>query len=242
MDAESTGNSVAGNVRLISGFTFLSRILGLVRDAGMAMTFGNGLLMDAFTIAFRLPNLARRLFGEGALTAAFLPAFVAEQEQSGPASAARLARGVLATLSIVLLLVTVLAELGIGAVAIFADPTPASELLLLLTAILLPYLGVICLSAQLSAILHGQNSFLVPALVPIVLNVVWIAGLVGVTISIDDPQVRMVVLAACVVFAGFLQFALPAGVLWRNGFPLLGDWRDLFIAFHAKNLLRHYYR
>ncbi len=236
MDAESTGNSVAGNVRLISGFTFLSRILGLVRDAGMAMTFGNGLLMDAFTIAFRLPNLARRLFGEGALTAAFLPAFVAEQEQSGPASAARLARGVLVTLSIVLLLVTVLAELGIGAVAILTDPTPASELLLLLTAILLPYLGVICLSAQLSAILHGQNSFLVPALVPIVLNVVWIAGLVGVTIGIDDPQVRMVVLAACVVFAGFLQFALPAVVLWRNGFPLLGDWRE------ARSQVAHVWR
>ncbi len=217
--------SVAGNVRLISGCTFLSRILGLIRDAGMAMTFGNGLLMDAFTIAFRLPNLARRLFGEGALTAAFLPAFVAEQEQSGPASAARLARGVLATLSVVLLIVTVLAELGIGAVAMFAEPTPATELLLLLTAILLPYLGVICLSAQLSAILHGQNTFLVPALVPIVLNVVWIAGLIGVTIGIDDPQSRMVVLAVCVVFAGVLQFALPAGVLWRKGFPLLGSWR-----------------
>ncbi|WP_166829350.1 murein biosynthesis integral membrane protein MurJ [Thalassoroseus pseudoceratinae] len=226
MDAESSGNSVAGNVRLISGCTFLSRILGLVRDAGMAMTFGNGLLMDAFTIAFRLPNLARRLFGEGALTAAFLPAFVAEEEQSGPASAARLARGVLFTLSLVLLAVILLAEVGIVAFAVLSDPTPGNELLLQLTAILLPYLGFICLSAQFSAILHGRNDFLAPALVPIVLNIVWIAGLIGVTTGITDPKTRMIILAACVVFAGFLQFALPASVLWQRGFPLLGDWRE----------------
>ena len=235
-DAEPPSRSVAGNVRLISGCTFLSRILGLVRDAGMAMTFGNGLLMDAFTIAFRVPNLARRLFGEGALTAAFLPAFVAEQEQSGPAAAARLARGVLATLSVVLLVVIVLAELGIAAFAALSNPTPATELLLLLTAILLPYLGFICLSAQLSAILHGENQFLAPALVPIVLNVVWIAGLVGVTIGIDDPKTQMIGLAILVVFAGFLQFVLPAGVLTRRGFPLLGGWRA------AKTQVTHVWR
>ena len=91
----SSSASIFSGLRIVSGLTFLSRILGLVRDIGMATLFGNGVIFDAFTVAFRIPNLARRLFGEGALTAAFLPAFVREIEQEGEKSAWQLASAVL---------------------------------------------------------------------------------------------------------------------------------------------------
>ncbi len=90
-DPAPRSSGLFSGLRIVSVCTLLSRVLGLVRDVGMAALFGNGPVMDAFSIAFRIPNLARRLFGEGAMTAAFLPEFVRELEHSGRAAAWRLA-------------------------------------------------------------------------------------------------------------------------------------------------------
>ena len=84
----------------VASLTLASRVMGLARDAGMAVLFGAGPLMDAFTLAFRLPNLARRMFGEGSLTAAFLPAYVAARERD-PEAARRLTWAVAAALGAV---------------------------------------------------------------------------------------------------------------------------------------------
>ena len=98
-------------LRVVSACTLLSRILGMVRDIGMAVLFGNGPVMDAFSIAFRLPNLARRLFGEGALTSAFLPAFVNTREQLGVQAGWRLASALCSLLACVLSAGVILLEI-----------------------------------------------------------------------------------------------------------------------------------
>ena len=87
-------NSAFAGVPVVAGFTLLSRVLGLARDAATAGVFGAGPVLDAFTVAFRLPNLARRLLGEGALSAALLPALVQSKRDEGEAAADALAAAV----------------------------------------------------------------------------------------------------------------------------------------------------
>ena len=111
----SSAGGVFSGLRIVSLCTLLSRILGLVRDVGMAALFGNGVIMDAFTVAFRIPNLARRFFGEGALTAAFLPVFVGEMERHGRSAAWKIGSAVLVLLGLSLcgvVLVTEVDSLG----------------------------------------------------------------------------------------------------------------------------------
>src|SRR5262245_898157 len=97
-------------VRIVGLCTLLSRILGLLREMAMAALFGNGPVLDAFTVAFRIPNLARSLFGEGALSTAFLPLFVREQELYGLDAANRLASAVFGWLAIGLTLAVAVVE------------------------------------------------------------------------------------------------------------------------------------
>ena len=208
----------------MSACTLLSRVLGLARDMGMAALFGNGLIMDAFSVAFRIPNLARRLFGEGALTAAFLPVFMRELEQSGRESAWKLASAVLVRLAIVLSLLVLLGEGILWGLSAFASGSFETRLLLSLTAVMLPYLVLICLAAQVSAIQHALGHFLWPALSPVVLNVVWIAAL-GAVLFLASPIVQVYAIAGAVLLAGFLQLVIPLPALFRLGFRFDRAWR-----------------
>ena len=153
-----------------------SRVLGMARDMAMAFAFGAGPLMDAFTLAFRIPNLARRLFGEGALTTAFLPVFVRELEARGPGEARKVATAVTVTLGAVLLGIVLLGEVLLGGLWLLTSPGSDSQTLILLTAQMLPYLLLICLAAQASAVLQSAEQFFWPAVLPILLNVIWIAA------------------------------------------------------------------
>ncbi len=217
---EDTGarRNVAGGIRLVALWTMLSRVLGMVRDVAMAATFGNGWVLDAFTVAFRVPNLVRRLFGEGALTAAFLPAYVRERQQHGDAAGWQLASVVFSALVVGTALLVGLVELLLWSVLAFADPTPATALLLELTAVLLPYVGFVCLAAQVSAVLHAHGRFAVPALLPIVLNVVWIGALWFVVPRYESPESRMLAMSVAIVLAGVLQFLATVPTLLALGF------------------------
>jgi len=124
-----TGNVSAG-LRTVSLSTVASRVLGLVRDVAMAAAFGNGPLMDAFSVAFRVPGVARGMFGEGALTAAFLPAFLQERTHKGPEGGWRLASGVLAVLAVGLTILVLAGELLLFLLWLNSDP--GSDLRLLL--------------------------------------------------------------------------------------------------------------
>ncbi len=213
-------------LRIVSLTTFASRILGLVRDIAMAALFGNGVVMDAFSIAFKIPNIARRLFGEGAVTAAFLPAFVHEREHIGEPAAYRLATAVLGSLLLWLsALVAVCEAILLSAITLF-DWSWETQLLLGLTAVLLPYLVLICLTAQGSAVLHASGQFFVPAVAPIVLNAVWIAAVWTLAPAFSDQVSQIYIISVSLVIAGFLQLGLVAAALSRSGFRFMGPDSD----------------
>lgn len=205
-------------LRIVSLCTFGSRVLGMLRDMMMAASFGSGTVLDAFTVAFRIPNLARRLFGEGALTTAFLPVFVREREQHGIEAAWRLGSSVFTRLATFLTILVVGGELLLWASVVAIDLSAESLFLVQLTALMLPYLLLICLAAQLSAILHGVEHFTWPALLPIVLNIVWIASLLFVVPRYSGSEQQMRVVSLTVLVAGAAQLVLTWPELRRRGF------------------------
>ena len=206
-DAESQGEMLSG-LRLVSLLTLGSRVTGLIRDSGMAALFGNGPIMDAFTVAFRIPNLARRLFGEGALTAAFLPALVREIEQKGRDSAWRLASALFVVLAAVLCGIVVVAEVGLFVAGSLSD-SPDTQLLIGLAAVMVPYLIFICLAAQVGAVMHSMNHFKWPAIISVLLNLVWIVGIFVVAPMFDTATAKIYAIGVVVVVGGVMQFAVP---------------------------------
>jgi putative peptidoglycan lipid II flippase len=221
-DDQSQGAMLSG-LRVVSLLTLGSRITGLVRDSGMAAMFGNGPIMDAFTVAFRIPNLARRLFGEGALTAAFLPALVREMEHKGRDSAWRLSSALFVVLAIVLSFIVVVAEVALIAGYSLAT-SDETRLLIGLAAVMVPYLIVICLAAQVGAVMHSLNHFKWPAFIPVLLNVVWIIGIFAVAPFFETPRGKIYAIAAVVVVGGVMQFVIPLPALFRMGFRFDRKW------------------
>lgn len=217
---------VTGNLRIVSLCTIASRILGLIRDMAMAARFGNGPVLDAFTVAFRLPNLARAWLGEGALTTAFLPAFVAELQQAGVAGASRLAAAMSVALAAILCSLVLMAEAALWLIGASFALSHEAELLRYLTAILLPYVIFICLAAQWSAVLHSHGRFFWPALIPVVLNVVWLACLWGLVPLVTGAAAQMVTMCYCVVLAGVAQWLFPLPLLGRLGYRFRTDVRE----------------
>jgi len=215
-DNRKTG--LFAGLRIVSSLTLVSRVLGLVRDMGMAALFGNGAVMDAFSVAFRVPNMARRLFGEGALSTAFLPVFVRELNQSGDKAAWKLASTLLFKLTLILTVLVLLGELALGAVAWFLPLSCEGFLLVGLTATMLPYLVLICLAAQVCAILHALGHFTWPAALPIVLNVVWLGCLWWVATEFASAKSQIYLLAGSVLLGGILQLAVPVPKLLSYGF------------------------
>jgi putative peptidoglycan lipid II flippase len=201
---------------LISACTLLSRILGFARDSLSAAFFGISPLWDAFALAFRVPNLFRRLFGEGALTSAFLPAFVERYDSDRKAEAHALLNRLSTALSLLLgLLVTAL----VGVTFLLPGLFPGDEKVLReapLLRIMMPYLAIICVAAILGAALNGMRHYFAPAFAPVVLNVVWIAALFAF-----PGDVRAV--AWAVVIGGILELAIMIPPLLARGVPLRPD-------------------
>lgn len=224
----------------MAGSTLLSRVLGMFRDIASAALFGAGPVWDAFSIGFRIPNLARRLFGEGALSAAFLPVFTRVLERGGEPqelasglasgegkrAAWQLASAVFTLLAIGLSGLALGGELVLWLLARFHAHDEYTGLLLGLTAVMLPYAVLICLAAQVTAVLHALGHFTWPALVPVVLNVCWIASIWFVDpLFAPDRFAQAYALAVCVVLAGVLQLALQWPVLRGFGFRFDREWR-----------------
>jgi putative peptidoglycan lipid II flippase len=190
---------------LVSACILLSRILGFVRDVLCSHFIGAGMAWDMFVVAFRIPNLFRRLFGEGALTAAFLPAFVERAEGERQAEA----RGLLARLVGVLgILLSLLVAAGIG-ITWLLPADPENALLARLLRIMLPYLGLICVAAILGAALNGLRHYFTPAFAPVLLNVVWIGALLAFSGSVEA-------VAWAVLIGGVLELAIMLPALARR--------------------------
>jgi putative peptidoglycan lipid II flippase len=217
---------VSRNLRVVSLCTVLSRVLGLVRDSALAASFGTGPILDAFTLAFRIPNLARALLGEGAVATAFLPVLVAEIEHSGREAASRLISALFLTLAVLLCGLIGVTELALWWLGSVTTLSPEAELLRRLTAVLLPYVVLICLAAQVSTVLHASQQFLWPALIPVVLNLAWLLSLWCVVPWWTDPVAQVTAMSVCVLIAGGLQLAFPLPAVWRLGYRPRSDWRS----------------
>jgi putative peptidoglycan lipid II flippase len=208
----------------VSGLTLVSRILGYARDFVIARAFGAGLVTDAFFVAFRIPNLLRRLFAEGAFSQAFVPV-LAEYKHRSPEDTRTLVDGV-ATLLFVALVVA--AALGMAAAPLivyvsapgFAADPGKFELTVRMLRITFPYIAFISLVAFAAGVLNTWNRFSVPAITPTLLNVSFIIAALLFAERFDPP---VVVLAWAVFAGGFLQLAFQVPFLFKLG--LLPRWR-----------------
>ncbi len=206
------------HVALVSSFTTASRFLGLLRDMACAALFGGGLVWDAFSFAFRIPNLFRRLFGEGALSVASLPVFTDYIENRGHAEAEKLIRTVATIIILILLACLLLGQTFFIGLPLIADIGERWRLVFALSAVLLPYMLFVCLSALAGSVLHSFRRFAVPAASPLILNGCWLAAVLLVAPSVfESPQEQIFVVAAAILVAGFLQLLLHLHALKRRG-------------------------
>ncbi|MGE0705116.1 MAG: murein biosynthesis integral membrane protein MurJ [Vicinamibacterales bacterium] len=218
------GRGLARSAGLTGAATLASRLLGLARDQVLAAVFGAGNQMDAFVVAFRVPNLVRDLFAEGALSAAFVPAFTRRLATHGRVDAWRLGNSILNTLA---LTTGVLVVAGI----VFAEPivtllagdfaeVPGKlELTISLTRIVLPFLMLAALAAAVMGMLNSLHYYFVPALAPATFNVATIvAAVIGVPLvaQFGEPAIMAIALAA--LAGGALQIALQWPSLRGEGF------------------------
>lgn len=213
----------------VGGFTMLSRALGMVRDILTAGVFGTSLAMSSFVVAFRLPNLFRALFGEGALSAAFLPVFMQTRRHEGEAAAWRLARRVVTLVLGGLLAIVALGILGMTVWLRMPFVSEKALAVLPLARIMLPYVLFICMAALAMAVLNSYRLFSVSAFTPALLNITWILSILFLVPLVSGGAERQIkMLAWTVLAAGAVQLAyqLPALVRvgWRPGID--ADWRD----------------
>ena len=220
------------HARIISLLTLGSRILGVIRESLAALFLGAGLATDAFTLAFAMPNLFRRLFGEGALSAAFVPLYSQSLKQQNPQEAAQFAASAVNFLAVSLLILTVLGELLLFAIASIFNLRPDHLLAVKLTAIMFPYVLLVCGTAFLGAILQVHRRFGITAAVPMLLNIALIlATIAGARLyntATEDGRVRAIYLiSTAVVVAGVLQLLAMLPTLRAVGFrfsPAAGLW------------------
>ena len=203
---------------IIGVFTLISRILGFVRDMVIAWFFGAGLLSDAFFVAFRLPNLLRRLFGEGSLTVAFVPVFSEHISKYGKTEAFQMAKSAVRMLSVILVLITIIGIIAApGIVALIAPGFTGAKFstTVILTRIMFPYIFFICLVALSMGILNVLGHFAAPALAPVLLNLSIIASILFISPNLSEPVFG---LAIGVIIGGILQLLLQLPFLDQKGF------------------------
>jgi putative peptidoglycan lipid II flippase len=211
---------------IVGIFTFLSRVLGLVRDALIANFFGSGMAADAFFVAFRIPNLLRRLFAEGSFSVAFIPVFTEYLQNRSRQEAFLLARVVLTFLVLILTIVTILgiifSPLIVRVIAPgFGGMGEKYALTVLLTRIMFPYIFLVSVLALFMGILNSLKHFAAPAMAPVFLNLCMIAALVFLAPYMKSPTVG---LAIGVIGGGILQLALQIPFLMGKGLSFAPKW------------------
>jgi len=210
----------------VGGMTVISRILGFVRDVLIAAVLGASSVTDAFFVAFRVPNMFRRLFAEGAFNGAFIPLFTKRLHEDGPKTAQDFAAQALSGLTLVLVAFTILAEIAMPWLMLllapgFADEPDKFHLAVLLARIALPYLVFMSWVALYNGLLNALGHFAVVAFAPSLLNVVLIAVLLGlIATGTGEQTIAGVALAWGVAISGLLQVAIVAFAAARLGIRL----------------------
>ncbi len=208
-------NRVARPAGIVAFFTFLSRILGLVRDMVVAFCFGSGLAADAFFVAFRIPNMLRRLVAEGALIASFLPVYVDYLENREPQEAQRVVNIIFTLLTLILIGIALLGILlSPWIIKLFApgflEYPEKFNLAVALNRILFPYIFFVSLVALCMGVLNAKGHFAAPAAAPILLNVFMISGALVFSRWIHPPIYG---LAIGVLIGGLFQLLLQLPAL-----------------------------
>ena len=215
---------LARNFATVGAMTAVSRVLGFVRDTFLAAALGAGPVADAFFVAFKLPNLFRRLFAEGAFNSAFVPLFTRVRAEEGAEGGEAFASAVFSWLVLILLTVTVLAEIFTPLLVLAMAPGFAggesADLTVLYTRFCFPYLAAMSLVAFFSGILNTLNRFAVAAAAPTMLNVVLIAFLVAISWFALPPAEAGYWLSIGVALAGLLQAVMLAVAVRRAGVRL----------------------
>jgi putative peptidoglycan lipid II flippase len=218
--------SLLKNFATVGSATVTSRVLGFVRDIFIAAALGTGPIADAFFVAFRFPNLFRRLFAEGAFNSAFVPLFAKALEGDGEESARRFGEEALAVLLTALLIVTAIAEIAmpilmyVMAPGFAADPEKF-DLTVFLTRIAFPYLALVSLVAFYSGVLNARGRFAAAAFAPALLNVALIAALFVVFwLDYENHPAAGVVLSWGTLVGGVLQLVLVVFAAARDGMLL----------------------
>jgi putative peptidoglycan lipid II flippase len=229
-DPKAPPHHLAAAASVVSGATLVSRVLGYVRDMLIAHGFGAGFAADAFFVAFRIPNMARELLGEGALSAAFIPVFTEKLTKEGRPSAFRLATS---TFWALVMILSVVCAIGISGAPVlvrliapgFGSDPEKLALTIDLTRTMFPYLFFIGLTALMMGVLNSLGHFAAPAFSPALLNTAIIGSLLVLGPRLEQP---IYALAYGVLGGGVLQLLLQFPPAMRRGVTLnrRGGWRD----------------
>jgi putative peptidoglycan lipid II flippase len=211
--------SLGRSIATVGFFTLLSRIVGFVRDVVLSAVLGSGPIADAFIVAFKLPNLFRRLFAEGAFSTAFVPLFARELQGEGRAAALIFARQAHACLLMVLVPFTVLMMVAMPAVIWvmapgFAAEKPIFDLAVTFGRITFPYLVFISLASLYGGVLNGIDRFAEVAFTPVLLNIALIGAVLGLTPMLPDAGYSA---SIGIAVAGLLQWLWLLFSCWRDG-------------------------
>ena len=227
--APPESGSLARAAGLVSALTFLSRLLGLVREQVFAALLGAGLYADAFQAAFKVPNLLRDLFAEGALSAAFVPTYARALAQGGRERAFRMASRLLTVLAVLLGVLVVAGFVFTGPLVRVLAPGFESvpgkhELTVALTRVMLPFLPLVSFAAVAMGMLNAHRRFGTPAMAPAVFNLVTIVWAVGLWRAGFPPEQVALGWAVGTVAGGAAQFLVQVPALWREGWRPRPDW------------------
>jgi putative peptidoglycan lipid II flippase len=195
--------------KVVAFITLISRVFGFVRDLGIT-SLGATRYNDAFGLAFKIPNLFRRLFGEGALASAFVPVFTEVHEKQGTEKARLLLANAFAILAVFLAVLLVIGEV-IFLIYSFVPGPKDRQFLMLVAIIMYPYMFTVCLLALCSAALNARGRFVFPAFAPVLFNIFGIIAAWWLAPLLDVLQHQLILVAFSVIIAGVVQLA---AVIW----------------------------
>ena len=227
---------------IVSGFTLISRITGLLRELLMASIFGASALTDAFNVAFRIPNLFRRLFAEGAFSQAFVPVLAASRQTHGEQATHELINQVATLLFWALVLTCVLGVVAapglVWAMASGLQQTPEGfDSAVVMTRIMFPYIAFMSMVALAAGVLNTWRRFAVPAATPVLLNVAVIAAAIWGSPACESWGIAPIyALTAGVMLGGLAQLGMQLWALRRLGLTprLAWRWADVRAAWSAE--------
>ncbi len=210
---------LAKAIASVGGLTLISRITGFLRDKAAAQFIGTGMLMDAFVVAFRLPNLFRALFAEGAFHSVFVPLFAKKLESSGRGHARQLAGKILSYFAILLLAVVLVIEIFMPQVIelIAGGAGVDKSLAVHLGRILFPYMLIVALASGGAAMLNSLHQFVAAAMLPIILNIGMVIGVIYFRSAFATPVHAF---SYAVIISGVIQLIWISYFCYKSGvFP-----------------------